>query len=96
MLYEAPDDSVIEKNRWERAFEADINQPANDNYFQPEPFVTSTFKVPIQKQKLPSGFLQNNPDTWNDENDFLRASSIVPELKVVNDHAERSVVPIQE
>ena len=59
-------------------------------------FVTSTFKVLIQKQKLPSGFLQKDPDAWSDNNDFLRASSIVQELKVVNDHTERGVTLIQE
>ena len=32
----------------------------------------------------------------NNNNDLLQASSIVPELKVVNDHAERGVVLIQE
>ena len=35
-------------------------------------FVTSTSKVLFQKLKLPSGFLQKYPDTWNDDNDFLR------------------------
>ena len=54
-------------------------------------FVTSTSKVLFPKLKLPSGFLQKDPDTWNDNNDFLRASSIVQELKVDNDHAERGV-----
>ena len=59
-------------------------------------FVTSTSKVVLQKLKLSSGFLQKDPDTWNDDNDFLRASSIVQELKVVDDHAERGVALIQE
>ena len=58
--------------------------------------MTSTSKVLFQKLELPSGFLQKDLDIWNDDNDFLRASSIVPELKVVNDHAERSVALIQE
>ena len=53
-------------------------------------FVTSTSKVLFQKLKLPSSFLQNNPDAWNDDNDFL-----LPELKVVKDHAERGVALIQ-
>ena len=59
-------------------------------------FVTSTSKVLFQKLKLPSGFLQEDPDTWNDDNDFLQASSTVQELKVVNNHAERGVALIQE
>ena len=59
-------------------------------------FVISTSKVTFQKLKLPFGFLQKDPDTWNDDNDFLRASSIVPELKVVNDHAKRGVSLNQE
>ena len=58
--------------------------------------MTSASKVLFQILKLPSGFLQKDPDTRNDDNDFLRASSIVPELKVVNDHAERGVALIQE
>ena len=59
-------------------------------------FVTSTSKVLFQKLKLPSGFLQKDPYAWNDYNNFLRALSIVPELKVINDHAERGVALIQE
>ena len=59
-------------------------------------FVTLTSKILYQKLKLPSGFLQKDPDAWNDHNDFLRASSIVPELKGVNNHAERGVALIQE
>ena len=61
-------------------------------------FVTSTFKVLFQKLyiKLPSGFLQKDPDTWHDDNDFLWASSVVRQLKVVNDHAERGVALIQK
>ena len=59
-------------------------------------FVTSTSKVLFQKLKLPSGFLQKDPDTWNDDNNFLRTSSIVPKLKVVNDHAQRGVAIIRE
>ena len=61
------------------------------NSFNLNDFVTSTSKVLFQKLKLLSGFLQKDPNAWNDDNDFLRASSIVPELKVVNDHAERGV-----
>ena len=57
-------------------------------------FVTSTSKVPFQKLKFLSGFIQKDPDTWNDNNDFLRASSIVPELKVVSDHAEKGMALI--
>ena len=59
-------------------------------------FVTSTSKVLFQKLELISGFLQKDLDAWNDHNDFLRASSFVAELKVVNDHAERGVAFIQE
>ena len=78
--------------------EASINQPAYTNYCRSNlnNFVTSTSKVLFQKLKLPSGFLQKDLDTWNDDNDFLRAASIVPELKVVNDHAERGVILVQE
>ena len=58
--------------------------------------MTSASKVLFQILKLLSGFLRKDPDTRNDDNDFLHASSIVPELKVVNDHAERGVARIQE
>ena len=44
-------------------------------------FVASTSKVPFLKLKFLSGFLQKDPNTWNNDNDFLQASSIVPELK---------------
>ena len=44
---------------------------------------------------LSSGFLQKDPDSWNDDNDFLRTSSIAQELKVVNDHAERGVALVK-
>ena len=59
-------------------------------------FGTSTSKVLFQKLKVPSGFLQKDPDAWNDHNHFLLASSIAPELKVVDGHAERGVALIQE
>ena len=46
--------------------------------------------------ELPDGFLQVDPDTWEDREDFKKASEIVHALKVVNDHAERGVALIQE
>ena len=52
------------------------------------------FVTLFQKLKFLSGFLQKDPDTWNDDNDS--GSSIVPELKVVCVHAEKSVAVIQE
>ena len=58
--------------------------------------MTSVSKILFQKLKLPSGFLQKD-SAWNDDNDFLRTSSIIaPEFKVVNDQAERGVAFIQE
>ena len=34
-------------------------------------FVTPTSKVLFQILKLPSGFLQKDPDTWNGDNNFV-------------------------
>ena len=58
--------------------------------------MTPTSKVLFQKLKLSSGFLQEDPDAWNNNNDFLQASSNVPELKVANDHIEIGVDLIQK
>ena len=58
--------------------------------------MTSTSKVLFQKLKLSSGFLQEDPDAWNNDNYFLQASSNVPELKVANDHIEIGVDLIQK
>ena len=57
-------------------------------------FATSTSQALFQKLNFPFGFLQKDPDTWNYDDDFLRASSIAQELKVVNDNAERGVTLI--
>ena len=94
MLYEAPDDSVLKRigdqQDEEPLKQVLINQQIITSSNLSD-FVTSTSKVLFQKLKLISGFRQKDPDTWNDENDFLWASSVEQELKVVNDHAERAV-----
>ena len=59
-------------------------------------FMTVTFKILFQQLKLPSGFYKKDPDVWNDDNDFFRASSIAQELKEVNNHVERAVALIQD
>lgn len=59
-------------------------------------FTTSTSKTLFQKMKLPDGFLVTDPDTWEDDEDFQTALSIVKGMKVVNDQAERGVTLIQE
>ena len=59
-------------------------------------FVTSKSKVIFQKLNIITSFLEKDPEFWRKDDDFQTASTIVHELKVVNDHAERGVALIQE
>ena len=59
-------------------------------------FVTSKSKVIFQKLNIPTSFLEKDPEFWKEDDDFQTASTIVHELKVVNDHAERGVALIQK
>lgn len=45
---------------------------------------------------LSTSFLEANPASWEDLEDFKTAKAIVGALKVVNDHAERGVALVQE
>ena len=45
---------------------------------------------------LPESFLQTQPETWKENEEFKRAEKIVHSLKVVNDTAERGVKLIQD
>ena len=61
-----------------------------------EDFVTAKSMTLLQMIELPHGFLEVNPDLWEDRDDFRQAKETVKSLKVVNDHAERGVALIQE
>jgi len=45
---------------------------------------------------VPSGFLEEDPDVWNNRDDFNAGKAIVCSLATTNDHAERGVALIQE
>ena len=51
-------------------------------------FVTSKSKVIFQKLNNPTSFLDKDLGFWREDDDFQTASTIVHELKVVNDYAE--------
>jgi len=44
---------------------------------------------------IPQDFLNQNPDTWENNKDFVDGSKRVNNLKVVNDAAERGISLIQ-
>ena len=54
-------------------------------------FVTSKSKVNFQKLNIPTSFLDKDPEFWREGDDFQTALTIVHELKVINEHAERGV-----
>ena len=58
-------------------------------------FVTSKSKVIFEKLNIPTSFLDKDPEFWREDDDFQTASTIVHELKVVNDYAEQGVALIQ-
>ena len=45
---------------------------------------------------LSTSFLEANPESWEDLEDFKKTKAIVGALKVVNDHAERGVALVQD
>lgn len=45
---------------------------------------------------LSTSFLEANPKSWEDLEDFKKTKAIVGALKVVNDHAERGVALVQD
>ncbi|KAG0727763.1 hypothetical protein GWK47_033974 [Chionoecetes opilio] len=50
----------------------------------------------FQKLRLEDGFLDADPATWLEREDFRTAAAFVEEIAVINDHAERGVALIQE
>lgn len=61
-----------------------------------EDFATKRSSILFQRMKLPNGFLDVDPEVWEDNDDFQKALKTVCAMKVVNDHAERGVALIQE
>jgi hypothetical protein len=59
-------------------------------------FTTKQSRLLFQRLELPDGFLAVDPDEWDRREYFRRASAVINELKVVNDHAERGVALVQE
>jgi len=45
---------------------------------------------------LPDGFLNEDPDSWDDREDYKTADAVVCSLAVINDHAERGVTLIND
>lgn len=45
---------------------------------------------------MPDRFLGEDPDAWNDRDDFEAAKVIVSSLATTNDHAERGIALIQD
>ena len=50
----------------------------------------------FQKLRLEDGFLDADPATWLEREDFQTAAACVEGIAVINDHAERGVALIQE
>jgi hypothetical protein len=61
-----------------------------------EDFCSKNSKSLFTKLGLPYSFLLSDPETWESNIDFKTASSVISNLKVVNDNAERGVALIQE
>ena len=45
---------------------------------------------------LQTSFMETNPASWGDFEEFKNAKAIIEALKVVNDHAERGIALVQE
>jgi len=48
------------------------------------------------KHGVPSGFLEEDPDVWNNREDLNGGKAIVCSLPTTNDHAEQGISLIQE
>lgn len=63
---------------------------------QLEDFVSSSTRRFFEITGLPSSFLDNDVETWNDDDAYKSAKSTVLGMKVVNDIAERGVALMDE
>ena len=61
-----------------------------------EDFVSSNSLHLFNRMGLQTSFMQTNPASWGDVEEFKNAKAIIKALKVVNDHAERGVALVQE
>ena len=59
-------------------------------------FVSSDSTLLFAKLNLPTSFLDEDPEKWEENEDYQRAKSVVNNLKVVNDQAERGVALTQQ
>jgi len=59
-------------------------------------FATQRSLFLLERMELPDGFLAVDPDEWDGREDYQRAASVIEQMKVVNDHAERGVALVQE
>ena len=50
----------------------------------------------FNRMGLQTSFMETNPASWGDVEEFKNAKAIIKALKVVNDHAERVVALVQE
>lgn len=61
-----------------------------------EDFVTSNTYGFFEVLELPSAFLETNPNSWKDNDDYQKALATVSALKPINDSAERGVALMSE
>jgi len=59
-------------------------------------FVSEQSLAFFQRFTIPTDFLNHDPDTWLENQDYLKCQTIVRKLKVINDTAERGVKLIQD
>ena len=61
-----------------------------------ESFFSAKSMTLFHAMDLPHNFLDTDPDTWAEQEDFICAAETVSSISVVNDHAERGVALAQE
>ena len=59
-------------------------------------FVTHNTRNFFHILSIPDSFLSTDPETWVDNESYVKAEAIVRELRVVNDTAERGVALMQD
>lgn len=59
-------------------------------------FVTKNSRRLFEILDMPDKFLEMDPETWNNSEDFETAQKVVYSLATTNDHAERGVSLIQQ
>jgi len=59
-------------------------------------FVTQNTKQFFNKLGISANFLDHDPETWSNREDFTKGREIVNNIRVTNDNAERGVALVQE